>query len=141
MWLRDRRDALAQAGVTGEVALSVLAQWALETDTGRAEWNWNVGNIKPIPGSKEPRIDLGSAGFFRAYDSLEDGVAAYLSLVQNAHYAECWAKLEADPLSDAWVRCLGAKGYYPSSQDAYASGWNARRTSLGPAFFELQSGP
>jgi hypothetical protein len=136
-WARTRLAALERHGVTGEIALSVLAQWAHETDSGRAEWNFNVGNLRPV--GNQPRIDLGPAGFFRAYGTLDEGVSAYLALVQSGRYTPCWGLLNADPTSEDWIRCLGRLGYYcehaaPCTEteiSAYARAWGAHRAVLG----------
>lgn len=136
-WRQTRLAALARAGVTGEPAISVLAQWDLETDGGRAEWNFNVGNVRPVPGSDQPRVNLGAVGFFRAYATVDEGVRSYLALVQSGRYTPCWGILQADPTSDDWVRCLGRLGYYceqapcPASLlDSYAAGWRTRRAAI-----------
>jgi hypothetical protein len=127
-WAGERATALARAGVRGDAALSILAMWDFETAGGRAEWNFNVGNLKAS--GRQARVDLGAAGMFRAFESLDAGVAAYLALVQSARFAPCWDKLQAAPTSDDWIRCLGAAGYYESSADTYAAGWRARREAL-----------
>ena len=131
-WARTRLEELELADVGGDVALSVLAQWDLETAHGRGEWNFNVGNIRPV--GNEPRVELAGAGAFRAYASLEEGVRAYLALMQSQRYASCWAMLNADPLSDEWARCLARKGYCGQCDpDAYARAWRARRAALANA--------
>lgn len=134
-WRQTRLAALARAGVTGELAISVLAQWDLETDGGRAEWNFNVGNVRPV--GDQPRVHLGAVGFFRAYATVDEGVRSYLALVQSGRYTPCWGVLNADPTSDDWVRCLGRLGYYcdqapcpPALLDTYAAGWRARRAAI-----------
>ena len=129
-WPSTRLEALRRLGAITDkdVALSVLAQWAFETDSGRAEHNFNVGNVKAV--GTEPRVQLGAAGAFRAYASLDEGVAAYLNLVQSPRYAACWALLEANPTSTDWVTCIGRSGYYEASPVTYAAGWQARRAQL-----------
>jgi len=127
-WGHDRLAALARAGIDGDVALSILALWDVETGGGKGEWNWNVGNVRPV--GSQPRVNLGAVGDFAAYPSLDAGVAAFLALVEGGRYASSWAALQANPTSDAWVRGLGAAGYYEESADQYAKTWAARRAAL-----------
>lgn len=131
-WAVERKAALAQAGITGEVALSILAQWDLETGGGSAEWNFNVGNIKAT--GAQSRVDLGAAGMFRAFETLDDGVRAYLSFVQSGRFTPCWGVLQADPQSDDWIRCLGRLKYFEADVETYAAGWRARRAKLQKLF-------
>lgn len=139
-WGRSRMAALlaASPGLEAEAAISVLAHWALETANGAAEWNWNLGNIRParstdpayvIPGHGASPEKAGG-GYWRSYGSLAEGIAGYLSLVRDGRYASCWAKLQTDPTSDAWVRCLGSLGYFTDDADHYAAGYLARRALI-----------
>jgi hypothetical protein len=131
-WAAERKAALAQAGITGEVALSILAQWDFETGGGAAEWNFNVGNIKAS--GAQPRVDLGAAGMFRAFDTLDDGVRAYLTFIQSGRFTPCWGTLNADPQSDDWIRCLGRLQYFEGDVETYAAGWRGRRAKLQKLF-------
>jgi hypothetical protein len=133
-WLAKRLAALAAHGISDEVARAIVAQWSLETDTGKAEWNFNVGNRIANPGDLAYELDVSGEGkvFFKAYTSLDSAVVEYLALLQGGHYAACWTMLEASPTSDAWVRCLGLKGYYTANVDRYAAGYLARYKQLFP---------
>jgi len=130
-WASSRYAALKAASpeLAADVALSVLAHWALETANGAGEWNYNLGNIHG--GSAEPVFTLpGLTEYFRSYGSLAEGVSAYLALVRDGAYAPCWARLLADPRSDEWTRCLGQHGYYTANVDTYAAGYLARRALI-----------
>lgn len=118
-WMRSRLEALQGAGVTGDVALAILAHWAHETGFGVGEFNYNLGNLgafspaqlqHPLPQAGGP--DAGNPTHFQAYRSLSEGVAAYLKLLRGSLYHVCESILTADPSTDAWIRCLGAHGYY-----------------------------
>lgn len=132
-WARARLAALALHGITGDVALSIVAQWALETAYGSAEWNYNVGNVIATS-TTEPQVKLdagaGNPAYYRAYNSLDEAVASYIALVSGQHYAECWHLLQSAPTSDEWIRCMGKAGYYTASQDRYAAAWTGARAHL-----------
>jgi len=117
-----RIAALAAHGITGDVAEAIFAQWAFETAYGRGEWNFNVGNRIALAG--DPAVDLGKAGYFKAYDTLDAGVAEYLTLVQSSRYAQAWTMLHAAPRSSAWIRQLVLSGYADKTHvDAYEAGY------------------
>lgn len=118
-WLKTRLAALESAGVTGDPALAILAHWAHETAFGAGEFNFNLGNLgafspkqlqHPLPQAGGP--DAGNPTHFQAYRSLAEGVAAYLKLIRGSLYGKCFALLQADATTDAWIRCLGVHGYY-----------------------------
>lgn len=135
-WRDDRVTALFQAGVTDlDTAHAIVALWGLESANGKAEWNYNLGNIIATPGPHLAySLDSHDGNYwYRGYSSLEEAVSAWLGLLRSAHYAECWALLQTHPLSDAWVRCLGRKGYYTANADRYVAGWKARLAQLFPA--------
>lgn len=63
-----------------------------------------------------------SATWFRAYPSLDVGMAAFVKMKRDpqSRYAGAWAFVEAgDP--NGYARELGAKGYYTASPDVYAA--------------------
>jgi hypothetical protein len=135
-WKTSRLAALNAAGVTGAVAQAILAQWALETGFGAGEWNFNLGNLLALSGKAHwlgpGSVATGQGGWFAAYNSLEEGVTAYLRLLHQPRYAECFAMLQLQPENDAWIRCMGQKGYYTASQDKYAKGWADALAELAP---------
>jgi hypothetical protein len=113
------RDLLAQQlppdRDADEVATAVVSHWAIETDWGDDEYNWNLGGIHAASG--EPYFastDAGKPTHFRAYDSLEDGVKSYAKLLMD-RYRECALMLINDPESSDWYVCLGKKGYYAAN--------------------------
>ena len=116
----------------------IYAQWMVET-SGKHCWNWNIGNVKvtqaqvdagvpwvDLPGTWEvvggkrvvlPEGDPGRR--FRAYASLDAGMAEHLAFLRNRRYAPSWPFVEAgDP--DGFARALKRQGYYTASADDYA---------------------
>jgi Mannosyl-glycoprotein endo-beta-N-acetylglucosaminidase len=97
-----------------DIAASVVAHWALETNWGAAEYNYNLGGIHAAPGvAYFNSFDAGVPTRFQAWTSLDAGVRGYLDLVRN-HFGACWSMLIADPPLPwaQWYDCLGAHGYY-----------------------------
>jgi len=95
-----------------EIATSVVTHWAIETDWGSDEYNFNLGGIHANPGEAYfQSTDAGKPAKFAAYDSIEGGAKAYGDLLQG-RYRPCAIKLLADPESADWYVCLGSMGYY-----------------------------
>jgi Mannosyl-glycoprotein endo-beta-N-acetylglucosaminidase len=116
-WINTRSAALITAGVTGPAMQAVLAQWALETGWGKAEWSFNVGNIKALPGQAYQVLADGLS--YAAYATLAEGVAAYLALVRDgARYKALWPLAGTDVR--AWAKALAAAGYAELAPDLYA---------------------
>lgn len=127
-WRADRFAALAAHGITGEIARSIVAQWGFETGEGKGEWCFNVGNRMALGGELGFHLDDGGGpGWYKAYSSLDDAVTEYLELLKSSRFSSCLAELNADPTSDAWIRCLGAHGYYTADVEAYVKGYTAVR--------------
>jgi hypothetical protein len=109
-WASSRFAALRALVASDDEARALLTHCAIETAWGAAEYQWNVGNIRPTKAS-ERRFVLPKVGAFRAYGSLSEGVGAYVGLLR-ARYASCVALLSADPTSIAWYECLATSGYF-----------------------------
>jgi hypothetical protein len=131
-------SALTEEGIH-DAALSVVAHWSLETGSGVAEYNFNVGNIHAV-GSQTwfGSGDTGESGraytaSFAAYPSIDAGVEAYFKLLENG-YPSCMTKLTNAPSSADWFRCLGERGYYAKTikgkdnLEPASKGWAARRS-------------
>ena len=128
-WHRRRFSAAKVIVNDPSVAVSIVAHWSIETDRGRAEWNYNLGGIKALPGQQyvELRASEGGTARFAAYETLGDGARAYVSLLQR-HYAECWQLLEDGPATPDWYVCLVHHGYMAQQTDQQAADViNARR--------------
>jgi hypothetical protein len=126
-WKADRLAELARRGYSGDVALSILAQWGFETAFGKGEWNYNVGNIIWTAGYVP--VDIGPQ-ISRAYTSLAAGVADWLALVQSPRYAQAWTSLQVAPLDSSWARELAAAGYATADPVAYENGYKAARARV-----------
>lgn len=156
-WTRTRAEAAVYAltarGIPLETALplarAVLAHWARETGNGSAETDYNLGNIHRGPtsaavpssdpgwhGAISVRPDAGAQVEFRAYETLRDGVADYLRLLEQRLYRDAWAYLLTHPTdAPGWYRRTLAAGYSPLSDDAvaeYASIYTGLARRLGP---------
>lgn len=112
-----------------EVARSVVAHWAIETQWGAAEFNFNLGGIH-ASGSQPyfNSTDAGKPTRFVAYSSLEDGAKGYASLLMSSLYKTCALQLMDTPDAPDWYVCLGTKGYYAANPKAASAITTARAT-------------
>jgi hypothetical protein len=115
-----------------EQVAMILAQNALETNSRKAMWNNNVGNIttdgkgnfdyfddlstseQVSPGNwKKMRLK------YRSYPTLSEGVQDYLNLLSKSHnYASAWDKI-VHPDPEAFSKALKAGGYYTANEAPY----------------------
>jgi len=123
---------------TKEAVGVLYAQWMVETG-GKYFWCWNIGNVKVTQGQVDAGVDWydlpgtweiingirvvlpeGHPGRrFRAYASLDDGMAEHLAFLRNKRYAPSWPFVVAgDP--DGFARALKRQGYYTAGADDYA---------------------
>lgn len=110
----------------GPAADFFTAQVALETGNGKGSYGYNIGNMKPseahegkyqllktweLEGGK--RVDRREP--FYAYDSLEEGIQAYLE------YQDRKGHLDAADSGDlaTFNRSLKSKGYYTAEEPKY----------------------
>ena len=126
---------------TAEQLGMLFAQWALETATGKAMFNFNVGNIKATDLAAQSYFSqfTGTQGVvrpdgvpgegvnhFRAYDSLAEGLKSWISLLKNTRYAAGWSGLKGNDVK-AFAEGIAHGGYVPPpSQPAYIRGILAR---------------
>jgi hypothetical protein len=97
-WIRSRYASLVSAlpgfGVplarVSAVAKAILAHWAVETGTGRAEWGYNFGNIRAFSRTTAPWHRLSDGLPYLAFPTLDAGIRAYLGLASRAQYAPAW---------------------------------------------------
>jgi len=105
----------------------LLGLWDLETGVGKSTFNFNVGNLKAV-GSQNffvnPKV-TGEGNQFAAYDSLTQGVGAWLGLLaKQSRYAPTWAAVTAgDPPS--FASAIEASGYAGTHPEKPA-GWYAK---------------
>lgn len=133
-WAGDVDDDKAK-----QIALSMLTHWSIETGNGANEYNNNVGNITAV-GAQSFYVLRDISGVdlpFRNFDTLADGVRAYVELLKSARYAGAAYQLANDPDDTAWWIALGKAGWFdptkakpPISWDAMAASFAARRANL-----------
>jgi hypothetical protein len=111
----------------------MVAQWTRETGHGRAEWWFNVGNIKgrgtPVPDGERGWHGvvqrLADGKVYRAYDSVEDGIEDWLRLMEGPRaqgraglYTEAWRYLVKSGDGPGWYARVLRAGYSPYSDGA-----------------------
>jgi len=98
------------------IALSVVAHWDLETASGTAEYNFNVGGVLAVPGQQHfISTDVGDPNTkvaFCAYNSLQEGIADYFGVLAYERYVHALAPLIMVPTDPAWFGELGRAGYF-----------------------------
>jgi hypothetical protein len=130
-------------GLSLQIAVAVISQWALESRTGSREWNNAVGNIK-ASGTPDAPGRFGWHGdamyltnthdgrqLYRSYATIRDGVEDWLQLMegkvdeQSGHeptrYAAAWRFLVENGDAMEWYRRLCAAGYTPPSDEVFAA--------------------
>jgi hypothetical protein len=138
----------ALPGLSSHGVAKLLAQAMFETANFNSCYNYNVGNLRPKeselyfmhPGRVNENIDgnrVEAQGSedpirkFRAFESWEEGIAAWASLIQRA-YPLAWEKVVDDSANCySFAYALGepnARGlhYYTDNQSHYAKGTAAR---------------
>lgn len=129
---------------TKEAAGVIFAHYRFETGDGGYCWNYNIGNCKctqtmaragvpymmladtwEIVGGKKVLFQPPHpATWFRAFESLDEGMTEHFKLLRNERYASCWPSVEAgDPVAFAYD--LKKNGYYTGSEAQYAVGLRA----------------
>ena len=126
-------DAVHAHGETSdlakEIAVSLLTHWSIETGAGAGEFNYNVGNINAGGGGDFKYFTVkdvdGTIHAERAFDSLADGVEAYVGLLNSSRYAAAAKKLADDPEAAEWFVTLGKSGWFDPTKAKPASTWEA----------------
>jgi hypothetical protein len=147
-WTRTRHaaavDVLRARGVSAPLAWTVasalLGHWAIECGWGRSEWRFNVGNVKPGSAWRGAVQVLPDGLTYRAYDTLEQGVADAIDLAagtgSNPAYAPAWQHLLTTGDGVGWYDRLMRAGWHPWSDAAlstYRSTWSRITAVVGPA--------
>lgn len=147
-WTRTRHaaafDVLLARGLARPeawaAATALLGHWSIECSWGRAEWRFNVGNIKPGSAWRGPVQTLPDGLVYRAYDTLPAGVEDAVNLAagtgSNPAYADAWRYLLATGDGVGWYDRLMRAGWHPWSEgalDAYRSTWARVRSIVGDA--------
>lgn len=125
----------------------IWSQNALETGSTSSMWNNNIGNVKFVA-SKNPSDDDGktymmlanvweiiggkkvifqpphTATWFRAFPTLEEGVAFHLDFLKNHRYKAAWAAVESGSPAQ-FAHLLKMSGYYTAPEADYAKAMNS----------------
>lgn len=140
-----RLSASYDPAVAAHMATALVTQWALECGWGRAEWDFNLGNITPGSNYQGDVHRLSNGRLYRAYASLDAGLTDTLRLLGSHLYAAAFARLAAgaDPVD--WYSDLMHAGWNPWSQrdlDEYRGTLASVRRILGaPASPSLATTP
>jgi len=135
--IRAWKKAFGSYPTASQLAV-LFGQWMFETGGG-AFWNYNIGNVKHVTGDGYDWFDLpgtwevnaagqrytlpeGDPGRrFRAYPSLDDGMAHHLAFLRNNRYKSAWPYVESgDPRG--FVFALKRQGYFTGNENEYADG-------------------
>jgi len=129
-----------QAPTTGQLMI-LMAQWMLETGAGASMVQWNVGNIKHVPGDALDWCDYTTTEYdaqgvkhtlvqsFKAWPSLEAGLDAWLHIFLLGRYSNAWPYvLDGDP--DGFAQALRDRGYYTATETSYDANMRAHLREL-----------
>lgn len=153
-WARYAREveALTRAELAAERASDVeqivgahaLAALGLSENSGRAEYEFNVGNLRPVGNQQRARWPNGV--LYRSFGSRAEGVKTLLRVLRNARYGPAWREMIAianegaaiEPLVGAWFASIHDLGYTdgpPASDAAARARWIEQhgRTGIGVA--------
>ena len=119
-WVESRFRALVDAGASERTAAALLAHYAIETANGRAEWNYNLGNVRwyaapqrwfPLRGSDDPA----GGGAYLSLASLASGARAMVRQASIGGYRAAWARLNAGGSETEWYKDVMLAGWHPYS--------------------------
>lgn len=116
----------------------IVAQHNLETGSSTMCWSWNLGNVKYnhtlgddnikycvlngvfeyINGQRITLSPTDPGSWFRAFDTLDEGVEFYLKFLANGRYKKAWeAVITGDPAS--FTHLLKMASYYTAPESDY----------------------
>lgn len=122
----------------------IWSQTAIETGSTTAMWNNNIGNVKYSP-SKNVEDDINvkymmlanvweiingkkiifqpphKATWFRAFDSLEEGIGFHLNFLKKKRYKSSWTAVESGS-PEQFAHLLKVAKYYTAPEEDYAKG-------------------
>lgn len=141
LYLAVRIAWRAQVGTEPSRAqlLTLMAQSDLETGSWRACMNYNLAGIKHVAGDGHDYASYQThevlngqtvtiVQTFRAYPTLDAGVADWLALLRG-RFGYAWPAIEAADVAD-FAHRLHARGYYTAPEQQYAAGLRARYAAL-----------
>lgn len=132
-WAATVDDLIRRGVEPGPAAIgarALVAQWAHETDAGRSEYNFNLGGWIAAPGEACHELrdaTSGAPGRWASFASLEQSIHEHIDrLATRSRFQPAFLAWIKEPLSERWIRALGAAGYYTADPDVYARAWRAR---------------
>lgn len=145
-WIRSRHAALVAELVrrgmdrvqAWSLAMAPVAHWGDETGWGRAEYGFNIGNIRAV--GQCPNAHLLQGGDdsvprpYCDYPSLGAGVSATLNLILAPRYAAGWSLFVTDGDPVGWFERLLRAGWHPWSQasvDSFRSEYARVQRTVG----------
>ena len=149
-WARYAREVegLVRAELAAERASDVeqivgahaVAALALSENSGRAEYEYNAGNLRPV--GEQPRARWPNGVLYRSFGSRAEGVKTLLRVLRNARYGPAWREAIAianegaaiEPLVGAWFASVHDLGYTdgpPASDVAARSRWLEQKGRTG----------
>lgn len=135
-WTRTRHaaavDVLTRRGLSlpeaWAVATALVGHWAVECGWGRAEWGFNVSNVKPHTAWTGPVHRLSDGLLYRSYTSLADGVADSIGLAagtgSNPAYAAPWRYLLETGDAQGWYSRLLCPPDASACPPSTGNGWH-----------------
>lgn len=136
------------SGVEQIVGAHALAALALSENSGRAEYAFNPGNLRPVGAQLRARWPNGM--LYRAFETRADGVKTLLSILRGRLYGPAWQEMLAialegapiEPLVGAWFASVHDLGYTdgpPASDTAARGAWLERQARTGIQVADLVS--
>lgn len=114
-------DSITQTADRLRVATSLLAHSAMETASGNAEWNYNLGNIRVFPPhDTHEGHELADGLPYRSYQTLAAGARDYVALLSHGRYAHVFGELVAGRFDAGQFAANLANAGYSSHLDTAA---------------------
>ncbi len=120
----------------------LFAQNGHETGGTVSMWNRNIGNYKYVPSTNDNELKYmmlsnvwernskgekiiyqppNPATWFRAFDSLEDGISFHIDKLKNKKYKVAWSAIEKGSVKD-FAHLLKINRYYTDTEENYVKG-------------------
>lgn len=99
-----------------KAAIDVVSHWARETGWGRAEWNYNPGNVKSYSDAQERYFLIDSTGshdYYVSYPNLYEGALWTLQKASHGRYADAWRLVGQ---GEDWYAALMRAGWHPYTE-------------------------
>ena len=134
----DVAKAFMQQGLSEKASMILTAHVANSTGWGKTCHNWSLAGIKSTSEAQDYVI-LGGSEYeggtyvssqmkWRAFDSLAEGAAAMLQLLQQPRYASAWAMLQAGD-TGYWAE-VGRNGWYTAPTGEVSADMQSRYNQI-----------